>query len=83
MLVLSIKLHCGDIGAYGDASGQWSSCHAGLNKDAKTGSDGGPTAMLGCVYERERVTVCVYGGFKIVCACENLEDSVVDSICGD
>lgn len=45
MLVLSMRLHCG---TYGEASGQWSSCHAGLNKEAKTGSDRGLIAML-CV----------------------------------
>lgn len=53
------------MGTYGGASGQWSSCHAGLNKEAKTGSDRGPTAMLcGCVCERKRqrenVCVCLY-----------------------
>lgn len=45
------------MGTYGAASGQWSSCHAGFNKEAKTGSDRGPTTMLvcvcACVCERE------------------------------
>lgn len=37
MLVLSIKLLCACMGAYGRDSGQWSSCQTGLNKEAKTG----------------------------------------------
>lgn len=64
------------MGTYGAASGQWSSCHAGLNKEAKTGSDRAPTTMLCvcvCVTEgkrerkkRERLCLSACGGFQIV-----------------
>lgn len=51
-----------NMGTYGEASGQWGSCPAGFDKEAKTGSDRGLKTMLGlCVQERERGrdTVCV------------------------
>lgn len=47
-------------GTYGRALGQWSSCHAGLNKEAKTGSDWGPLTMLVSVCDEERGRDCLW-----------------------
>ena len=80
---------CLYIGTYGEASGQWCSCHAGLNKEAKTGSDRRSAAMpLGCVCvcvcvresergrKRDRVCFCVGGGYELDCACQRVESSL-------
>lgn len=49
-----------NMGTYGEASGQWGSCPAGFDKEAKTGSDRGLKTMLGlCAQERERQRHCV------------------------
>lgn len=48
-----------NMGTYGEASGQWGSCPAGFDKEAKTGSDRGLKTMLGlCARERQRHCVC-------------------------
>lgn len=58
------------MGTYGEASGQWGSCPAGFDKEAKTGSDRGLKTMLGlCVQERESVCVNVTKQKLIYIAC--------------